>query len=320
VTSPPLSDSGTDAKLKPSLDIPPPKPPVNQAKQIAELVQEAVSRPTVLPVTYAIVENIGDRISRMSATKPATHAIIQPKIPQPDPNWKPSNVVVGQRRATSPTDTSTEMAIAVAPVQEETSNGVATTTEIATPPQTQPSSELDAPEENNLEAAVAPVHSESEPEQVVATNAEDTAVPQVLAAEPTQVEAALDSALNADAPTAMAEVEQASVDSASVAPVSNNGEALDKEREIQIQCPKCESTNLKKNGHYKGNQRYACKDCGRKFVLSDSVEEKAAEQTKTNGAEAAKVEVSPGNGDVSSKKKKASGGSGKKKAKGFGLP
>ena len=38
------------------------------------------------------------------------------------------------------------------------------------------------------------------------------------------------------------------------------------ERKI-MKCPKCNSENIKKNGHiHNGKQRYACTDCGRQFV------------------------------------------------------
>jgi|GEM_PF-3788073 len=30
-------------------------------------------------------------------------------------------------------------------------------------------------------------------------------------------------------------------------------------------CPRCESTNIKKNGKYKNRQLYKCKDCNKKF-------------------------------------------------------
>jgi ssDNA-binding Zn-finger/Zn-ribbon topoisomerase 1 len=40
------------------------------SKRAARLIREAVSKPTVLPTTYAILENPGDRISRLSAPKP----------------------------------------------------------------------------------------------------------------------------------------------------------------------------------------------------------------------------------------------------------
>ena len=33
-----------------------------------------------------------------------------------------------------------------------------------------------------------------------------------------------------------------------------------------MQCPKCESTRIRKNGRPRGNQRYRCRDCGRQFI------------------------------------------------------
>jgi hypothetical protein len=66
-------------------------PPIDLSEHAAALVQEAVSKPTVLPVTYSIQENIGDRISRLVPAKPVESTVIQFKIPQPDPNWTPAN-------------------------------------------------------------------------------------------------------------------------------------------------------------------------------------------------------------------------------------
>ncbi|MBD1933014.1 IS1/IS1595 family N-terminal zinc-binding domain-containing protein [Trichocoleus sp. FACHB-69] len=82
-----------------SSSVPSTVPPVREAapdpsEHIAALVREAVSKPTVLPVTYAIAENIGDRISRMTTPKKKqSPEIIAFKIPQPDPNWKPATTV-----------------------------------------------------------------------------------------------------------------------------------------------------------------------------------------------------------------------------------
>jgi transposase-like protein len=35
-------------------------------------------------------------------------------------------------------------------------------------------------------------------------------------------------------------------------------------------CPKCQSSNLKKNGHKRGKQNYLCKNCRRQFIDSYS--------------------------------------------------
>lgn len=66
-------------------------PPIDLSEHTAALVQEAVSKPTVLPAAYSIQENIGDRISRLVPTKPVESTVIQFKIPQPDPNGTPAN-------------------------------------------------------------------------------------------------------------------------------------------------------------------------------------------------------------------------------------
>jgi predicted RNA-binding Zn-ribbon protein involved in translation (DUF1610 family) len=68
------------------------QPPIDPSEHAAALVQEAVLKPTVLPASYAIQENIGDRISRLKSTKPVKLPIVQPKIPQPDPNWTSTHV------------------------------------------------------------------------------------------------------------------------------------------------------------------------------------------------------------------------------------
>ncbi|WP_199321516.1 hypothetical protein [Microcoleus sp. FACHB-831] len=91
-------------------------PTPNHSEHIAALVRDAVSKPTVVPVTYAIAENIGDRISRLAPPKVVNHVIIQPKIPQPDPNWKPAPTVVQEHRVTG-WETSAPTAIAAETVQ-----------------------------------------------------------------------------------------------------------------------------------------------------------------------------------------------------------
>lgn len=35
-----------------------------------------------------------------------------------------------------------------------------------------------------------------------------------------------------------------------------------------MKCPKCESTQINKNGHQHGKQNYICKHCGRQFFES----------------------------------------------------
>lgn len=61
-------------------------PPIDLSKHAAALVHEAVCKRTVLPASYGIQENIGDRISRLTTSKPVESLIVQPKIPQPTAN------------------------------------------------------------------------------------------------------------------------------------------------------------------------------------------------------------------------------------------
>ena len=35
---------------------------------------------------------------------------------------------------------------------------------------------------------------------------------------------------------------------------------------MPINCPKCSSNNIRKNGHRRGKQNYQCKNCGRQFI------------------------------------------------------
>ncbi|HAA31573.1 MAG TPA: hypothetical protein DCE56_32540, partial [Cyanobacteria bacterium UBA8553] len=59
-------------------------PPIDLSEHAVAVVQEAVCKPTVLPASYGILENIGDRISRLTTPKPVDSQIIEPEIPQPD--------------------------------------------------------------------------------------------------------------------------------------------------------------------------------------------------------------------------------------------
>ena len=113
-------------------------PPVREAapdpsEHVAALVREAVSKPTVLPVTYAIAENIGDRISRMTTSKKKrSPEIIAFKIPQPDPNWKPATTVsdwqkpedLSHQAFSAPVEVEETPKVEVSPVEAETSDAV----------------------------------------------------------------------------------------------------------------------------------------------------------------------------------------------------
>ncbi len=84
--TPALGSSSTRKTIADDYEISALEPPIDPSEHIAAIVNEAVSRPTVLPTTYAIQENIGDRISRLATPKPpkpVTPATMEFKIPQP---------------------------------------------------------------------------------------------------------------------------------------------------------------------------------------------------------------------------------------------
>ncbi|NEQ21690.1 MAG: hypothetical protein F6K28_21240, partial [Microcoleus sp. SIO2G3] len=62
------------------------EPLIDPSEHTAALIHEAVWKPTVLPTTYVILENIGDRISRLTTPKPVAPVTIPFKIPQADAN------------------------------------------------------------------------------------------------------------------------------------------------------------------------------------------------------------------------------------------
>ncbi len=85
---PPLVVNSVSKNILPdTTETPAPGPALDPSEHIAALVRDAVSKPTVMPVIYAIPENIGDRISRMAPPKPLNQVVFAPKLPQPDPNW-----------------------------------------------------------------------------------------------------------------------------------------------------------------------------------------------------------------------------------------
>ncbi|MGC1395581.1 MAG: hypothetical protein WA828_14960, partial [Coleofasciculaceae cyanobacterium] len=74
------------AKTTSNADVKSIEPPLDLSKHAAALVHEAVCKPTVLPATYAIPENIGDRISRLVAASSVDLAKFKPNLPQSTPN------------------------------------------------------------------------------------------------------------------------------------------------------------------------------------------------------------------------------------------
>jgi predicted RNA-binding Zn-ribbon protein involved in translation (DUF1610 family) len=91
----------------------------------------------------------------------------------------------------------------------------------------------------------------------------------------------------------------------------------------EITCPKCQSSDIRKNGRRQDKQRYFCKDCGRQFVISSSAkEEDNSELDESPSVETSNLKDSQGNIGVTNSLSKSSKHSSKKKAKakGFGNP
>jgi predicted RNA-binding Zn-ribbon protein involved in translation (DUF1610 family) len=369
---------------------PAPGPAIDPSEHVADLVRTAVSKPAVIPVTYTIPENIGDRISRLAPPKTVTPVIIPPKIPQPDPNWKPADTVVAQYieldwhdlLEKSPTDASAQVEVATEPTQvEETpqevpapeaSTTVAAPTQVEEIPQEVPApeasttvaasaqveetpQEVPAPEASTTVAApaqveetpqevpapeasttvAAPTQVEETPQEVPAPEASTTVAAPAQVEETPQEVPAPEASTTVAAPAQVEETPQ-EVPSASENATVNLKDAVtslesvetddrktsDKEQEIQIQCPTCESTEIRKNGHRKDKQRYVCKDCGKQFVLPDALVDKNDRlNTKTSSpaktSEVKEPQSLTGVSDSSSKSSQAPSKD-KKKAKGFG--
>ncbi|MBD3560164.1 IS1 family transposase, partial [Planktothrix sp. FACHB-1355] len=80
---------------------------------------------------------------------------------------------------------------------------------------------------------------------------------------------------------------------------------------LTVTCPKCNSTDVRKNGRQKDKQKYLCKDCGRQFVWTGSVEEKVQPKSETE------KEPKPVD-EIFTPKSKGSKSKLKKSSKGFG--
>jgi len=94
-----LKHTITEADVSPEVG-----PPIDPSEHVAALVHEAVCKPTVLPATYTIQENIGDRISRLATPKPVKSVIIQPKIPQVASNSTSAQVSPAQGSTIDPSE------------------------------------------------------------------------------------------------------------------------------------------------------------------------------------------------------------------------
>jgi DNA-directed RNA polymerase subunit RPC12/RpoP len=154
--------------------------------------------------------------------------------------------------------------------------------------------------------------------------------------EPSTTDAAADEVEDAPAPTLLEQVstpeEAVSTllkDSAAdqknsetvIEPAPAEAQKVSDSKTLEVTCPKCESTDLRKNGRRQGKQRYICKDCGRQFVMPDSAEvedkpkDKAISPVETSKAKASGSDTSISNSTSGSSKHQSKK---KTKAKGFG--
>lgn len=265
-------------------------PPPDPSEHIAALVQKAVSGQTVLPVAYSVQENIGDRISRLShttETQPQKPLIILPKIPAPDPNWTPRTPVIDQE--------SVEVEVAANYLPETSTNGKLPVETVAsaeiklqensTPPvlETQPSEELlvtplsdedsaiETPSELvevcTLETKVAPVETpELEQSPEIAVELEK------VSPEPIQQPAATEVTENLNVQEVVKEplknvAEQLPKvsEKSSKSPATTGKRSSPKGLISEVVCPKCGSNKIKEKVEVNGQQKYTCKNCGKRW-------------------------------------------------------
>jgi len=120
---PPVHDYYTAEVARESFVALDPGPTPDPSEHAASLVRAAVFKHTVLPVSYSIQENVGDRISRLATPKQAAPLIIAPKIPEPDPNWTPPPPPPIQHLVIA-TPAPTEISVANEPVLPQTETPV----------------------------------------------------------------------------------------------------------------------------------------------------------------------------------------------------
>ena len=266
-------------------------PPPDPSEHIAALVKQAVSKHTVLPVAYSIQENIGDRISRLSdhteiqSQKPL---IILPKIPAPDPNWTPRTPVTHQQPV--------EVEVAANHIPETSTNGKLPVEQVASaeiklqensiPPvlETQPSEELVVTSLNHEDSAI-----ETPSELVeVCTLATKVASGETSETEPASqinVEPETFTKAPIQDPPALEVGEKLNVPEAVTEQLKNVADLLTEVSEkvstsepttakklsargwliTEVVCPKCGSNKIKEKGYTNGQQKYSCKNCGKRW-------------------------------------------------------
>lgn len=343
-----------------STTIPDGGPTPDPSEHSAALVHAAVSKHTVLPVTYSILENIGDRISRLTASKPKQFRlpIVTPKIPEPDPHWIPptpspviqhlvtdlQTPVETQQISTIVEDESAviqpEPILDLSPVSTdvvEVENVAEEATEVANLNQTS-TDEVESEsiikestliEDSSQEIAsenIADTSSETDNLNLVEEQTEALSLP---SNELKQVEETLSEEEEINTEQNKIEIPKfVKTESAAIAngtslivqPETSNVEVtkLDEEKakssknqNVAVSCPECNSSEVRKNGKQKNKQKYLCKDCGRQFVWSVSVEDNVKQDERSS------EEAKPTTESLASKAKFAKDKS-RNQPKGFG--
>lgn len=266
-------------------------PPLDPSEHIAALVQKAVSGHTVLPVTYHIQENIGDRISRLSnntETQPQKPLIILPKIPAPDPNWVPATPVTRQETV--------ETEVAANHIPETSTNGKLPVEQVdsaeiklqenSLPPvlETQPSEELVIKPLNKEDSAIETPSELVEANTLATKNASvetpETEQSSQIAVEPETVTEApiqepdtTEVAENLNLPETVTEHLKnvadllTEVSEKVLNPESTTGKKSSAKGWLitEVTCPKCGSNKVKEKGQVNGQQKYTCKNCGKRW-------------------------------------------------------
>lgn len=266
-------------------------PPPDPSEHIAALIQKAVSQHTVLPVAYQIQENIGDRIGRLSnntETQPQKPLIILPKIPAPDPNWTPRTPVTQPETlevevpANHIPETSTngklpieQVASAEIKLQENSippQSETQTSESLVVTPLDKEDSAIETPsklvEVGTLATKIAPVETaETEKNSEIIVEVKtftEAPIPEpevTKTGENLQVQETVTEQLK-NVTDLLTEVsEKVSIpEAATVKKSSAKGWLI-----TEIVCPKCGSNKVKEKGQTKGQQKYTCKNCGKRW-------------------------------------------------------
>lgn len=329
---------------------------IDPSEHTASLVHEAVSRPTVLPDAYKIPEDIGDRISRLSSPQVAEinnlvdETALEASVPAPE-------ILEAPAVEQTDSDDSVEGMASALDVEQTADKPIETT--VVAEPVTTPE-----PTDEKISESGVPIAEVEEAQQPTILEKLSSVIEAVVkAVQHPEVEHkdAVEEANEAEEPTILAEAEDSSVNEAAATVVEHPETELQdsepvaeptttetvvvdavepltddpptqpapvKEKKasdiqtVEITCPKCESTHIRKNGRRQGKQRYACKDCGREFIASDSaeLEDKPKREESSSTVEASSLTTSKPNPASSPGNSASAKSRGKKKTKpkGFG--